>query len=74
MNAKRNPICDENPNGCWTCDCGKHHNCKDGAEKCCTNEKSILCNCRHCSQTKFKEELVSIPPKPKDLGILETII
>lgn len=70
MNPKRNTICDENPDGCWTCECGKHHNCKDGAEKCCTKEVSKLCNCRHCSKlnSRATEELVSIPPNPKGIG------
>jgi len=54
VNSKRNIICDENPEGCWTCECGKHHNCKEGADWCCTSKTSNKCMCRHC---KSKNEV-----------------
>jgi hypothetical protein len=47
MNEKANKECEEIID-CWQCECGKHHNCKDGAKKCCTNKKSKICDCRHC--------------------------
>ncbi len=50
--AKRNKDCRVNPEGCYLCKCGKHHNCKDGAMRCCskTKEPSTECNCRHCTE------------------------
>jgi len=52
VNAKLNTECDDFKRGrvkeCWTCECGKHHECKDGADKCCTDTKSKICKCRHC--------------------------
>ncbi len=54
MKAKQNFDCEEFKRGnvkeCWVCFCGKHHRTKNGAETCCTGEKSKDCDCRHCVQ------------------------
>ena len=51
--AEKNLICEEvrkhKIKECWTCSCGKHHICKEGAELCCTNKVSNKCDCRHCN-------------------------
>lgn len=52
VNSDRNRDCHDNPEGCWTCQCGKHHNCKEGADWCCTTKVSQECGCRHCSARK----------------------
>lgn len=45
----RNKDCADFPEVCYLCgNCNKHHNCKDGADKCCTNKVSRKCGCRHC--------------------------
>lgn len=50
MNSKRNRSCYDNPEGCWTCECGKHHNHKEGADYCCLDKVSNKCDCRHCKK------------------------
>lgn len=61
VNSQRNEVCHDNPDGCWLCgDCRKHHNCKEGADYCCTSKTSKECDCRHCkiftSQEKSEGE------------------
>lgn len=49
VNSRRNKHCKINPKKCWICgECAKHHNCKNGADYCCTDKVSDICNCRHC--------------------------
>lgn len=57
VNSLKNPKCRINPKRCWICGrCAKHHNCKDGADYCCTSKVSEMCNCRHCKEfRKIKE-------------------
>ncbi len=70
MNAERNKRCRENPEGCYTCECSKHHNCKEGADECCKLKKSYFslekCNCRHCQEAlKLKDAKQNLDGKEK---------
>ena len=60
MNSERNEVCSANPKGCWICECGKHHNCKEGADYCCTKKEQTKCDCRHCEKCKSLKEAIKI--------------
>lgn len=52
VNAERNLRCKGDPENCWICECGKHHESEWGANRCCSEKKPDLskCACRHCKK------------------------